>query len=609
MSLQLRAIAAPWVLTALCLAAPIAAQVPPAARDTIPADTMPQLPQQDTAAADTLRPAVPFPSMPIAPAVLQAGMEWVWTRDALLREAPASLTDLLARIPGITALRAGMFAQPEAASLFGMTAGRMEIEIDGYVLDPLAAATFDLAQLPLGQIRELRVERRIGLLRIRIFSEAPEAAQPLTRVEAGIGLPPANMFRGVFLVPHVIVGPLGLSVERLDTDGIGRREPANVFSGWGKWGWTDGTRGIQLELWRSTLRRLPNSPWPLNRSRQDLIVRARNTFAPGLVGEVYAGRSLMDERVPRPAGDTTPEFRVERRSAQAGARAAYQFEQGTIVGALRYRSAAFLPSLEGVLRADGGTGPVRVGGEIGYATWREHDATTFFAANGSLALVGGLSAFGEITGGRRGAPQLDELTAGATVAERSGWRAGLAAALGTRATGSIAAVGFEQDQSVPFGLPFDTLGSPLTAEPIRGFEAYGRVVLLPRFFTLESWITQWQTPAVESWLYLPPRTWRTSLELHTLPLRSGNLEILGRLEAAQRGGINTWYRPDPEEPAVLLALPAHTRANAYLQIRVLDVRAFIRWDDILGRDGFEELPGRIHRGPRIFYGVKWLLWN
>ena len=54
-------------------------------------------------------------------------------------------------------------------------------------------------------------------------------------------------------------------------------------------------------------------------------------------------------------------------------------------------------------------------------------------------------------------------------------------------------------------------------------------------------------------------------------------------------------------------LPAYTTADGYLQIRVIDVRAFIRWEDILGN--IEDLPGRIQRGPRLFYGVKWNLWN
>jgi hypothetical protein len=74
----------------------------------------------------------------------------------------------------VATFSAGMFVQPEAAAAFGGTVGRVEIEIDGYILDPLAASTFDLAQLPLTQIRELRVQRRLGLLRIRIFTAAPE---------------------------------------------------------------------------------------------------------------------------------------------------------------------------------------------------------------------------------------------------------------------------------------------------------------------------------------------------------------------------------------------------------------------------------------------------
>jgi hypothetical protein len=600
-------------------AAPAAAQDPvprdTVPRDTIPRDTVPPIPgdpdarmPQDTAGLPEQGPVVHFPRMPLAPAAGFAAGEWVWDREALLREAATSLIELLERIPGIAPFRAGMFAQPEAAAAFGGTAGRVEVEVDGYVIDPLTTASLDLAHMPLVHFRALHVQRRLGLLRIRILTEEARDPVPYTRVEAGIGQPPANLFRGILLAPHVILGPLGFGIERLDTDGLNRSEPASVFSGWAKWSWTDGRRGVQLEVLRSTLEREPNSPWRLDRVRQDLVLRARNAFAPGLLGEIYAGRSTVTDSVPRPAGDTITSPLARYGGVQAGGRLVYQLPLGTVQARARYREAATLPRFEAGVEGDFSVGRARAGGEVSHAGWDDIGGATYYAAHGELGLLLGASAFAELTGGSRGAPPYSHGDGGAVLTERSGWRAGLAATvLGGRVTGSAAAFGLEQDASRPFGLPFDSAAGPVPAGPGRGFEGFGRVVLLPGWFAVEGWISEWTR--ADDWIYVPTRSWRTALELHALPLPSGNLEVLGRLEAARRGGLLS-FLPGPRtgEESGIAILPAYTRINGYLQIRVIDVRMFLRWEDLLGQQ-IEDLPGRIHRGPRILYGVKWNLWN
>jgi hypothetical protein len=56
-------------------------------------------------------------------------------------------------------------------------------------------------------------------------------------------------------------------------------------------------------------------------------------------------------------------------------------------------------------------------------------------------------------------------------------------------------------------------------------------------------------------------------------------------------------------------LPADNTFDAYLQIRIIDVRIFGRFEDMIaGRDPIE-VTGRPIIGPRIFYGVKWQFWN
>ena len=48
--------------------------------------------------------------------------------------------------------------------------------------------------------------------------------------------------------------------------------------------------------------------------------------------------------------------------------------------------------------------------------------------------------------------------------------------------------------------------------------------------------------------------------------------------------------------------------NIYIEIRVIDVRVFGRFEDLAGQN-IEDLPGLVVRGPRILYGVKWNFWN
>lgn len=576
-------------------------------RDTLPADTIAPADQEP----DTIvPPAVRFPSMPARSFPSAGGTEWVWDREMLLREADVSLVELLERIPGITTYRAGMFVQPEAASAFGGTAARTEIEIDGYRIDPLAGSTFDLSHLALGHLREVRVQRRLGVLRILLTTEFPDAGQPYTRVEAGIGVPAANLFRGLFLAPDVIIGPLALGIERLDTDGTGRAEPAGLFSGWAKWAWTNGTRGVQVEWMRGTLDRESSSPWVVNRVRQDIVVRARNEFVPGFVGEIYAGRSTLDETMPGPDAES-PDLRTERASVQAGLRAGLQLPWAALGASLRYRSLGNLPVGEAQVDLETVSGPLRISADVGLSAWDGGGSTSH---GGVRAEVGGLfasdtragaSAFGEVTRGTRGAPAFDESADDDfLLSYRTGWRAGVALDLG-RASGSVAVVSMEQDWAWPFWLDFDRFAAPQPVGSAQGLEAHGRVVLWPDFLTLSSWITDWQD--ADGWTYLPSRSWRTALELHTLPLPSGNLEILARAEAHMRGSVLAFDAAALDGGGAYTRLPAYTTADGYLQIRVIDVRAFIRWEDILGN--IEDLPGRIQRGPRIFYGVKWNLWN
>src|SRR5690606_12420884 len=177
--------------------------------------------------------------------------------------------------------------------------------------------------------------------------------------------------------------------------------------------------------------------------------------------------------------------------------------------------------------------------EVGLATWNDADASSYLDLRAELGPLYGGSAFAELTRGSRGAPLfsagnvLDDVR----FTDRSGWRAGLSLDLG-RASGTVAYVRFDQDRAIPFGLPFDTAGVPIAVGTASGIEARGRVVIWPDYLTLSSWITDWQE--IDGWPLLPSRSWRTALELHAVPLPSGNLEIFGRAEAHMRGSLRAY---------------------------------------------------------------------
>jgi hypothetical protein len=97
---------------------------------------------------------------------------------------------------------------------------------------------------------------------------------------------------------------------------------------------------------------------------------------------------------------------------------------------------------------------------------------------------------------------------------------------------------------------------------------------------------------------MPSRMFRVGLQHHSTPLRSGNLELYGRIEMVHRGPMFTFAG----------TLPAEDIIDAYLQIRIIDVRIFGRFEDITGQRR-TDVVGRSLTAYRIFYGVKWNFWN
>jgi hypothetical protein len=154
-------------------------------------------------------------------------------------------------------------------------------------------------------------------------------------------------------------------------------------------------------------------------------------------------------------------------------------------------------------------------------------------------------------------------------------------------------------------LPFDTAFAGFNGGDVTGWELYGRVPLFREWLVAEGSFSRWVSGL--RWAYLPAETGRGAIEAHSLPLPSGNLEILARIEARRNGSMQVPIIDEDGEADLVPSVP-RTIFDAYLQIRILDLRMFIRFDDMTGQNE-EYIPGQSVRGPRILYGVKWRFFN
>jgi len=610
---------------ALVLAGAASAQVPDSARrappdtlaqrDTLTTDTVAAIPLDTVQAADTVPPPR-FSDLAAAPPPGVARSLFHWDREAFLREGLFTLGELLEQVPGMIVLRGGAFLQPEVATAFGQTRGAIEVVLDGFVLDPLTTSTLDLGSLELAPLSEVRVERRLDVTRIHLTTAEPLHASPYTRIEAATAEPSGSLLRGNFAAPHVLFGPLALSVDRLEGEGRDRLEPASILGVWGKWAWhPDSNRAVQVELRQSRLERTRGVPWTGEQARRDLVVRARNRFFDGFSAELFVGRTTVEQPLPDSLENDSLQA-LQRPSWQFGARAFLRRGPGWLDAELRFRDSWALPERQADL--SGGLelgGLLHLAGNLTSTAWKTGEGGLAYNARAEVGPFAGMSAFAEIAGGERGAPLWADSAGRSTIEaplleSRSGTRAGLALGRwGIEATGAV--VRIEADSAAPFGLPFDQVFGRTRATPAQGFEAFGRIPLRPRGLSFTGNFTYWDK--LGGLLYLPARSWRLALELHTLPLASQNLEILARVEHQRRGAmlernIESLDPEDPQNPpSAYTEMPSRDLVNAYLQIRIVDVRAFVGVYDWLNAER-EDFPGRIAR-PRVFYGVKWQLFN
>lgn len=576
-------------------------------RDTLSTETVPT----DTVPADTLGPPPPeLPEIdPIGPAGWARGV-WEWDRLALLRLSDLSLIQLLERIPGVVPVRADVVNQAESAVVFGAAAGAIRYVVDGFALDPLSGPTFDPSRLPLLALDRVRVERRVTGATVYLETAAPDHPRPRTRVEAGTGDMGINLFRGVFLGPRVFGGPMALGFERLASSGA-VRAGSNHLAGWVKWSWIQDSSGVQIEYRQSDMDRTGVGSG-LSGARRDWVVRARTARGP-VTGEIYAGASRVeDDRGDVVIREGTPQGGLRLRGQLAGP---VPLEGLT---ALRFRDHPRLPFAE--LELGIRTLPLpllTLEGEVVRGWWSEGSGSGRWTGRAQVGPLVGLTAFTELFGG---APLLDDALTHRLVSPdsaplrltRSGIRAGASLEYRSMAV-TGAAIRTSADEAAGLGLPAESGFLRSGGGDATGFEVMARIPTPWDPLAIEGWYVGMESPA--DWLYIPDHHWRVALVYHHLPLPSGNLELFTRVEHEFRGRMTAPAldpasgEPGSEQPSLRTRVGAYRATNLELTIRILTVRAFLRWENFTNRFNQRDLPGFTLPGQHILYGVKWEFLN
>lgn len=627
-----------WTLLILVfglLGSPLAAQEPDTAifvvpPDQIPADTVPTDVLEaggDTIPPDSLLPAPTLPAFPDPAPAGWAPARWVWGQEELQRFHGLSLLDLLRQIPSLTITRAGVYGRPAGISVFGLGGGRVRVFLDGYELDPLSAAILDLQRLALVDLREVRVERGLTETRIEITTFRLESRRPFSYVEAGTGNDNTRLLRALFSRPVGSRNVLTLGFDLVDTEGIPADEPFTATTGIVRLDHAfSPDAGVQIEYRQTSVGRA-GTVLPVDASFGNLILRARARAAPGLWVDGIVGRGW------RTAGEGDS-LGVDLASNQAALRATYERGVGWAAGAARFRfgddRGFATPTMDLSLRT--GLEPlpgVMVAAEARYSA-TDSIGGTELAGRIRLGPWLGFSLFGTAATGARGVGTLrdsvfevititeseDEegqiVMETDTIMERTflfptresavdGLRLG-AEWSGLGATVGTAFVSLESDLTVPFGLPFDAGVEPIGPTEFTGVETYVSTPLGVPSLRLDGAYTYSIDPVARP--YLPVEQWRTALTFHDI-FYTGNLEPTFRLEALHRGSA---VAPSIDAPVFGAQTEPYTLLNLYLQIRIIDVQAFLRWENLLDVQG-ADIPGRPFSQPRALYGVRWRFYN
>jgi hypothetical protein len=545
---------------------------------------------------------------------------WCWDRDSLLSTRAVTLAELVSLVPGVIALKGGDFGTPVTVMGFGAGGGRVRVVWDGFEWVPLEGAVPDLSRIGLAGLDEVRVERHPGELLISLKTREPLAPEPASLVEVGTGDLGTNLLRGVFVHPNAFGGAFTFALDRLETRGPGLDASGSLSGFVLRYAIVRGDRGGIVGEMRRFAARTDVTDLTTGLTRNDWNVRARWRLAEGLIGEGYWGASSLT------GGPEDPVYGgLDTHRTQLGLRTEYTVgDLWTRVSARRF-SGQGVPG-ENYEAAVGGllASAASLDGSMRIERWASHYATSW-RARIETAPLRGFSLFAAYEDGEMGVPFASEYEAylrslrlGPPLqpAPIEKPRPRFTKRTGIRAGGTFSWRGFnlsgawlslEADSLRPLGLALDPDGVSLAGGDRTGFEATTRVPLPIPGFVLEGAVQAWDNGLA----YLPRRLWDGALTYHRIFKESRNLEVWGSLGVTSRDLMSIGILEPGGDPTVpdLVVVPLSEEWYTHIQVRIVTVNLFIRWENIRGKSDNIDFPSRLQPRYRSFYGVRWVLNN
>ena len=545
---------------------------------------------------------------------------WCWDRRALLSTRAVTVAELVSLIPGVIALKGGDYGTPVTVMSFGAGGGRVRVMWDGFEWIPLQGGVPDLSRVALAALDEVRVERQPGELRIELRTREPTGSDPATLVHMGTGDLGTNFLRGVFAHPNALGGALTLAFDRLETRGPGLEEGGSL-NGFGlRYAISRGDRGGIVAEMRRAAPRTNVADLVAGLTRNDWNVRARWRLAEGLIGEGYWGASSLAGGPGEPVygaldiGRTQLGLRTKYTVGNLWAEGAARRFSGHGVQGEDYEMAA------GGVRASGAS----LDGSLRVERWAGQYARSW-RARIETAPLWGLSLFASHEDGETGVPFVSEyeeylrsLRPGPppppVPIEKP--RPRFTNRTGIRAGGSFswrdfhfsgAWLSMEADSLRPLRIALDPDGISVAGGERMGFEATARIPLPLRGFVLEAAVQAWD----DDLAYLPRRLWDGALTYHGIFKESRNLEVWGGLGVTKRDPMPIGIMELGGDPTVpdLVVVPVLEDWYTHIQVRIVTLNLFIRWENIRGKSDNVDFPNRQQPRYRAVYGVRWVMNN
>ena len=534
-----------------------------------------------------------------APVMADPSGSFVWDRRDVFATGALTVQDLLDRVPGLTGLRSGWIAEPMVASFLG-DPRRVRVFLDGLELeelDPRMRGLWDLTQIPLWALDDLRVERGASEIRIHLRSWRVDRTTPYTRTDVYTGDQGTNLYRGLFGRRYRHGEVLQLAGQQFGTDPGRLQESSDQLGVLARVGWAQGQWSADAFLLRGdrhrgrTLTNTIEDTIPDTEStRTEAYVRfgwGRSDPGSGLWVQALASSSKYAFGGQRSStgGTESPEADTSRSRAQYVLTGGYSrgpfrasFTQRYLVGMLRQLK----------------TPSVRLGYETRYLTvsgiaeGRSLDSTRRFEASAVVRPVRFLYLAGSAA--------TEQPRVGATARF-------LRAEAGVKLFDVWLSGGLLRRDSTRLEPPVifrrNTVAVMDSSAEALFVTARGR---LWKAVYVDAHATQWSDTGS---FYRPKYQTRAELYVSTSMLKrfpSGNFHILASAVHEYQSS-SLW--PDADGPVRLLG---YRTISTLLQVRILQAEVFWNLRNILG-ERYQQVPGYIL--PRItnIYGVRWEFWN